>query len=142
MPNFGDVAILSAVDSTTYTVTINATPFSINSGIGSTPASIAQAEVAAINGGAQPVKAFFVSPNRVYIRATSATARNTFAVNNQGTLQSLIFGFESVLSDRTDSVRLVAQLIPAGGSHVGFVQKSVKNPTSRERGQAGIFSVQ
>lgn len=55
-----DVVIISvdtAVDSTDYTITINGTDFTIDSGVAATPTSIATALVGAINGGSEPVSA-------------------------------------------------------------------------------------
>ena len=56
------IGVGAIVDSTVYTVTINATPFAINSGVGATANSIVTALKAAIDGGAEPVTTSAVDP--------------------------------------------------------------------------------
>lgn len=51
------MTVATAIDNTDYTVTINGTPFTVDSGASATAISIAALLVAAINGGTEPVTA-------------------------------------------------------------------------------------
>jgi hypothetical protein len=72
------IGVGSVVDSTNYTVTINATPFVINSGVGATANSIVTALKAAIDLGAEPVTTSAIDPlTDTFLITNDASGQNS-----------------------------------------------------------------
>ena len=113
-----DVAITAnpVADNTDYTVTINGTAFTINSGVAATAASIATALNAAINGGSEPVTStddlagtITLAPDVAGVPYSLTTTTNLDAVEDTAGAETLTQAITNIRDENDTWYALVSE---------------------------------